>query len=142
MNIDNEICRYVRIYWRYCGGHLQLPGQANSTASHTRPPSKLENATHQLPAGIRQDSRCVGLLRIDDTILYLPFSLYPLPFIPMRRAIYPGSFDPVTNGHLDIIGRGCKLFDEIIIAVLINPDKTPFFSLQERCEILRAIVTD
>ncbi|HEX3143161.1 MAG TPA: pantetheine-phosphate adenylyltransferase [Pyrinomonadaceae bacterium] len=60
----------------------------------------------------------------------------------MRRAIYPGSFDPVTNGHLDIIQRGCKLFDEIIIAVLINPDKTPFFSVQERCEILRAVVDD
>jgi pantetheine-phosphate adenylyltransferase len=60
----------------------------------------------------------------------------------MRRAIYPGSFDPVTNGHLDIIQRGCKLFDEIIIAVLINPDKTPFFSVQERCEILRSVVDE
>ena len=60
----------------------------------------------------------------------------------MRRAIYPGSFDPVTNGHLDIIQRGCKLFDEIIIAVLINPDKTPFFSVDERCDILRAIVNE
>ena len=60
----------------------------------------------------------------------------------MRRAIYPGSFDPVTNGHLDIIRRGCKLFDEIIIGVLINPEKTPFFSVEERCEILRAVVTD
>jgi pantetheine-phosphate adenylyltransferase len=43
----------------------------------------------------------------------------------MRRAIYPGSFDPVTNGHLDIIERGCKLFDEIIIAILVNPEKRP-----------------
>ena len=60
----------------------------------------------------------------------------------MRRAIYPGSFDPVTNGHLDIIQRGCKLFDEIIIAVLVNPDKTPFFSVQERCEILREVMKD
>jgi pantetheine-phosphate adenylyltransferase len=60
----------------------------------------------------------------------------------MRRAIYPGSFDPVTNGHLDIIQRGCKLFDEIIIAVLINPDKTPFFSVEERCDILRSVVTE
>jgi pantetheine-phosphate adenylyltransferase len=39
----------------------------------------------------------------------------------MRRTIYPGSFDPVTNGHLDIIERGCKLFDEIIIGILVNP---------------------
>ncbi len=60
----------------------------------------------------------------------------------MRRAIYPGSFDPVTNGHLDIIQRGCKLFDEIIIAVLINPDKTPFFSVEERCDILRSVVNE
>jgi len=60
----------------------------------------------------------------------------------MRRAIYPGSFDPVTNGHLDIIQRGCKLFDEIIIAVLTNPDKTPFFSVEERCEILRDVLQE
>jgi pantetheine-phosphate adenylyltransferase len=60
----------------------------------------------------------------------------------MRRAIYPGSFDPVTNGHLDIIQRGCKLFDEIIIAVLINPGKTPFFSVEERCDILRSVVDE
>ena len=59
----------------------------------------------------------------------------------MRRAIYPGSFDPVTNGHLDIIQRGCKLFDEIIIAVLVNPEKTSFFSVEERCDILREVVT-
>jgi pantetheine-phosphate adenylyltransferase len=54
----------------------------------------------------------------------------------MRRAIYPGSFDPVTNGHLDIIERGCKLFDEIIIAILVNPEKQPFFSVEERREML------
>ena len=60
----------------------------------------------------------------------------------MRRAIYPGSFDPVTNGHLDIIQRGCKLFDEIIIAVLINPEKTPFFSVADRCDILRDVLKE
>jgi len=60
----------------------------------------------------------------------------------MRRAIYPGSFDPVTNGHLDIIERGCKLFDEIIIAILVNPDKTPFFSIEERQEMLSEIPMD
>lgn len=54
----------------------------------------------------------------------------------MRRAIYPGSFDPVTNGHLDIIERGCKLFDEIIIAILVNPEKKPFFTIEERREML------
>jgi pantetheine-phosphate adenylyltransferase len=60
----------------------------------------------------------------------------------MRRAIYPGSFDPVTNGHLDIIQRGCKLFDEIIVAILINPDKTPFFSVEERKEILADVLKE
>src|SRR5437016_9432664 len=69
--------------------------------------------------------------------LYLPFTVYHLPSLPMRRAIYPGSFDPVTNGHLDIIERGCKLFDEIIIFILVNPDKQPFFSIEERREIDR-----
>jgi pantetheine-phosphate adenylyltransferase len=58
----------------------------------------------------------------------------------MRRAIYPGSFDPVTNGHLDIITRGCKLFDEIIIAILINPEKKPFFTVDERRDMLNAVL--
>jgi len=60
----------------------------------------------------------------------------------MRRAIYPGSFDPVTNGHLDIIERGCKLFDEIIIAILVNPEKQPFFSIDERSEMLAEVLTE
>ena len=60
----------------------------------------------------------------------------------MRRAIYPGSFDPVTNGHLDIIERGCKLFDEIIIAILVNPVKKPFFTIEERREMLQQVVTE
>jgi len=60
----------------------------------------------------------------------------------MRRAIYPGSFDPVTNGHLDIIERGCKLFDEIIIAILVNPDKKPFFTIEERREMLAQVAAE
>jgi pantetheine-phosphate adenylyltransferase len=60
----------------------------------------------------------------------------------MRRAIYPGSFDPVTNGHLDIIERGCKLFDEIIIAILVNPEKRPFFTIEERREMLSAVTAE
>src|SRR5262245_6931067 len=58
----------------------------------------------------------------------------------MRRAIYPGSFDPVTNGHLDIIERGCKLFDEIIISILVNPDKQPFFTVEERSDMLTEVL--
>jgi pantetheine-phosphate adenylyltransferase len=60
----------------------------------------------------------------------------------MRRAIYPGSFDPVTNGHLDIIERGCKLFDEIIVSILVNPEKTPFFTLEERREMLHEVLQE
>ena len=59
----------------------------------------------------------------------------------MRRAIYPGSFDPVTNGHLDIIERGCKLFDEIIISILVNPEKKPFFTVEERRAMLAEVLT-
>ena len=53
-----------------------------------------------------------------------------------RTAIYPGSFDPVTNGHLDILERGLKLFDKIIIAILTNPKKNFLFTLEERVEML------
>jgi pantetheine-phosphate adenylyltransferase len=60
----------------------------------------------------------------------------------MRRAIYPGSFDPVTNGHLDIIERGCKLFDEIIIAILVNPNKHPMFTIEERREMLEEVLSE
>ena len=60
----------------------------------------------------------------------------------MRRAIYPGSFDPLTNGHMDIIERGCKLFDEIIIAILVNPEKKPFFTIEERREMLSHVITE
>ena len=55
-----------------------------------------------------------------------------------RAAIYPGSFDPVTNGHIDIIERGLKLFDRIIVAILHNPSKTGLFSTEERKEMLEA----
>lgn len=54
-------------------------------------------------------------------------------------AIYPGSFDPLTNGHLDLIERGAKIFDELIVAILRNPEKEPLFSLEERMEIIRAM---
>ncbi|MGB9682269.1 MAG: pantetheine-phosphate adenylyltransferase [bacterium] len=54
----------------------------------------------------------------------------------MRRAVYPGSFDPITNGHIDIIKRAGKLFDELIVAVLVNPAKTPLFTVEERIKLI------
>jgi pantetheine-phosphate adenylyltransferase len=54
-------------------------------------------------------------------------------------AIYPGSFDPLTNGHVDIIQRGSRLFDRIVVAVLINVEKAPLFSVHERVEIAREV---
>ncbi|HEX3925585.1 MAG TPA: pantetheine-phosphate adenylyltransferase [Streptosporangiaceae bacterium] len=55
----------------------------------------------------------------------------------MRRVVCPGSFDPVTNGHLDIISRAARLADEVVVAVLRNPSKTALFTLDERLEMLR-----
>ncbi len=53
--------------------------------------------------------------------------------------IYPGSFDPLTNGHLDLIQRGSNLFHQLVVAVLRNPEKDPLFSVEERCDMLRAM---
>jgi pantetheine-phosphate adenylyltransferase len=54
-------------------------------------------------------------------------------------AVYPGSFDPLTNGHVDIITRGARLFDRIVVAILVNAEKAPLFSMQERVEIAREV---
>jgi len=56
-------------------------------------------------------------------------------------AVYPGTFDPITNGHIDILTRGGRMFDRIIVAILRNPDKDPLFPLEERAEILKAVVS-
>ena len=58
----------------------------------------------------------------------------------MRRAIYPGSFDPITMGHLDIIERSAKLFDEVIVALLLNVEKQPMFTTEERVEMIRQVI--
>lgn len=57
----------------------------------------------------------------------------------MRSAVYPGSFDPVTNGHVDIITRASRLVDELIVAVMVNPAKSHLFTLQERQDMLRQV---
>ena len=56
-----------------------------------------------------------------------------------RLAVYPGSFDPLTNGHVDIIQRGARLFDRIVIALLVNREKAPLFSVEERLELTREV---
>lgn len=59
---------------------------------------------------------------------------------PSVVAIYPGSFDPITNGHLDLIERGSRLFDRLIVSILRNETKTPLFTVEERMEMLRDVV--
>ena len=59
---------------------------------------------------------------------------------PIVIAIYPGSFDPITNGHLDLIERGSKLFDRLIVSILCNDEKEPLFSVEERVEMLREVL--
>jgi len=60
---------------------------------------------------------------------------------PPRVAIYPGSFDPLTSGHVDIIERGARIFDQIVVAILANVEKTPLFSETERVEIIQNVFT-
>ena len=60
----------------------------------------------------------------------------------MRRVVCPGSFDPVTNGHLDIIGRAARLYDEVIVAVLLNLSKSALFTVNERAEMLREVTAE
>jgi pantetheine-phosphate adenylyltransferase len=73
-----------------------------------------------------------------SAVCHLAFHfLIPRRISLMRRAIYPGSFDPVTNGHLDVIERARKLFDEVVVAVAHNDEKQPLFSLKQRLDLLR-----
>ena len=60
----------------------------------------------------------------------------------MKIAIYPGTFDPITNGHLDILIRACNLFDKVVVLVAINPQKEPLFTVKEREELIRGATRD
>jgi pantetheine-phosphate adenylyltransferase len=59
-----------------------------------------------------------------------------------KIAVYPGSFDPITNGHIDIITRGLRMFDELIILIAYNPNKAGLFTVQERMELVRGVIAD
>jgi pantetheine-phosphate adenylyltransferase len=60
----------------------------------------------------------------------------------VRRCVFPGQFDPITNGHLDVIRRGARLFDELIVAVGVNPDKREMFTLDERVRMIRQLLKE
>jgi pantetheine-phosphate adenylyltransferase len=89
-------------------------------------------AASRRPAAPQKD--CA--LRIERLIA----CFHRLRFFTMRRAIYPGSFDPVTNGHLDVIQRASQLFDEVVVAVAFNDAKHPLFTARERTDMLKRVV--
>ena len=60
----------------------------------------------------------------------------------MKIAIYPGSFDPITSGHLNIIRRAAKIFDKLIVCVMVNAGKNPMFTLEERVALIRRVTSD
>jgi len=60
----------------------------------------------------------------------------------MSIALYPGSFDPLTNGHIDILKRACTVFEKVILGIITNPNKTPFFSLEERKKIITSVIEE
>lgn len=60
----------------------------------------------------------------------------------MKTCIYPGTFDPITHGHLDVFERACRMFDRVIVAIASNPGKNPFFSAEERLQLVRENISD
>src|SRR3954449_12645697 len=73
-------------------------------------------------------------LRRDDAVL--------LHSIAMTTALYPGSFDPITYGHIDVIGRATTVFDKVVVGVLINPKKSPLLSLDQRTDVIREAISE
>src|ERR1700690_504494 len=96
--------------------------------------------------GGRVDGSRNRCFRLANPPLRLPSSFRPAYNLgsfrrgPVKRikAVYPGSFDPPTNGHLDLIERGSKIFDELVVAILRNPEKDPLFSVSERRQMLES----
>lgn len=80
----------------------------------------------------------MGLCRLSGLRIFRTETAQPL----MKRAIYPGTFDPVTYGHIDVLTRACRIFDEVIIAVVANNQKGPLFSPEERVELIEENIQD
>ena len=80
--------------------------------------------------------------QIPHSRAFTPSIPYPAAMKPPRIGVFPGQFDPITNGHLDVIRRGVNLFDELIVAVGINPEKRELFSIDERVALVRDLVAD
>ncbi|MGB2905835.1 MAG: pantetheine-phosphate adenylyltransferase [Candidatus Aminicenantaceae bacterium] len=80
------------------------------------------------------------IYQFDNNLINPSYALF-FACIQMK-AVYPGSFDPITNGHVDIIQRGLKIFDSIVVAVLENPKKQPLFTTKERVNIIRTIFSE
>jgi pantetheine-phosphate adenylyltransferase len=75
-------------------------------------------------------------------LMIILYSELKQPMINTRAAIYPGTFDPITNGHLDLIIRAARIFDRVVVAVADNKGKTPLFSLAERVQLIKEAVSD
>ena len=58
----------------------------------------------------------------------------------MKKVVYPGTFDPITNGHIDLVERACRLFDHVVVAIASSPKKNPLFTLEERVELSRQVL--
>src|SRR6478736_6407598 len=116
--------------WNISSGRLQVRGLL---------PRRPHDA-HRAQWQSRRDAHCsCALLQLES--LHTTASKRFRGLLKHVIAIYPGSFDPLTNGHLDLIDRGSKIFDELIVAILRNPEKEPLFSVEERFEMLQSMVT-
>jgi pantetheine-phosphate adenylyltransferase len=102
---------------------------------------ELDGIYHALHGEVARQKRPEGLRR--SAFAFLPSLFFlgsgnlAVKLLPMRTVIYPGSFDPMTNGHLDVLQRAAKLFDRVIVAVAKNDSKHPLFTFEERLDLAR-----
>jgi pantetheine-phosphate adenylyltransferase len=102
---------------------------------NVRSHADCKSAIQQI-ANLRYEGCCPAPPARRSPLFLLVFPIAAATIRPMRTAIYPGSFDPLTNGHLDVIRRATKLFDRVIVAVAKNESKNPLFTLEERVQMV------